>query len=77
MANRVIVVFDFHGDARKRRLLLMAASNLNLLVDSKGSADPWIFAVNCETADDAYRLDLEHGRLMMEEGEFDANALTH
>jgi hypothetical protein len=72
------VIFDFHGDFHRRRLLLIAASNLNLLVDSKGSADPWIFAVNVETAEDAYRLGLEHGRVMIEqEGKQHANADTH
>jgi hypothetical protein len=71
----VQVVFDFRGDPMRRRSLLMAASHLNLLVDSRGAADPWVFAVNVETAEDAYRLGLEHHRLMLERG-IDANAHT-
>ena len=68
-------VFDFRGEPVKRRLLLMAVTTLRLQFHTVGN-DPWVIAVRFDTPDDAYRLGIEHGRMMIEEG-IHANADTH
>lgn len=61
------VLFDFdpevEDDVTKRRLALIAATTCGFAIESLSLRE---FAVRIASAEDAYRLGVEHGRLLFE-----------